>query len=1299
MWKNLIYILIFLNIIIQILSDDISYILSNTGNKGVGITSFNKNLYLLSSSYIYNIINENYLSIKNNINSNPSEKQFYKNFEMIEASINIYTNESVFLIAEHHASNNKINLYSFNITSSRNAQNPKLIYSKNSVFGNARISLINVGIDKYLLSYIINENTFESIWFEYTYYEGFEILKTFTISNNNIKIITGMSCFLLYDQFPICFYSTQDILTNQYSLDIEVYDTVFVRSYLYGREKAGTQFLNGLSDIIYFTKAIYLSQDHAVFCYMETNELKCDVKQLSLNFETLGLTLAGGLTPPYSNSDCKNDINKIDILKIDNEKFIVGYINNANDWIYIDLITVSITAPSTHFNTITKNSFHLEISAKTTLTLFLHEVYIENNYYGIIFDDANENKVKYIYLDLPYCSQIDGVEIPLNIISLDDTNTITNTFTLGAFFEIKVENSFLITTTFTSYKIISFSAKDDDNNIFIHEIEDASNNLLQIGDVISGSEQLTIKPLGNGEFHSGKFFIEVAPKNEIFTTGVITGKNSLFEFEIKCYEGCSTCKKYDSSATSTTNHNCVSCKSSYYSMGDLCLKDCSLIKGFHNVDSSKTCKVNELEVSDNCFYNIWEISQTEEINECSYSSYCPEDNPYVYALSGECIDSCRYSEFEEGECLISNITGGGEEAINIIRNQILSLGDDIFDYINEEKANKSITMFGHNITIEITDTMRLQKDINNNLLVSNILDISKCENQLRQQYTTIPTNEELIILKIDLRRNDTASTQIEYQIYNKNAVANDPLDISQCKNIIFKSPLWFDDSYKKRIKELYDKKINIFDIKEKFYSDLCYPYHEIDFDADMTPEMKQRVFYYYNANLCEKSCTFIDIDINTYKAICDCPIKTSIDLQRANIFEYIEGKDQKIVYEEKVSNIKAMKCFKYVFSKDGFKNNWGSYFMMLMILGFIIVGIFWFKKGQDMILKKIRIILDTIIIKLGIKHDAKFMKKFEELKEKYKEKELEGDLEIYNKENANFGNNNIDENNNIIQVEKNNINEKEFIINSDKKQGNEMEIIRKKGPQKNILLYRSIVINKEQNEEEIIIEKKEKEVYLTDIEKDLLSYENAKKFDKRTFCGYYWSLLKLRQLIIFTFFSFDDFNLFLIKLLSFFLLLSFNLVYNAIFFFDKVINDIYDDKGKYSLKLQILNIFISSILFSFTIILIRFIITCHKKLIKLKNMDVYEEAQKESFAIHKFYIILYIIYYIVGSVLLLFFWYFITSFGAIFQYTQDHCFLNAFISFCFSMIYPFIYLLIPAWFRYLALKKNYERLYCVSQNI
>ena len=71
---------------------------------------------------------------------------------------------------ENSGINNKINLYSFNITSTVNEENPKIIYSINSALKESSISLINSGIDKYLLSYIFNDTRFENIWFKYTYY-------------------------------------------------------------------------------------------------------------------------------------------------------------------------------------------------------------------------------------------------------------------------------------------------------------------------------------------------------------------------------------------------------------------------------------------------------------------------------------------------------------------------------------------------------------------------------------------------------------------------------------------------------------------------------------------------------------------------------------------------------------------------------------------------------------------------------------------------------------------------------------------------------------------------------------------------------------------------------------------------------------------------------------------------------------------------------------------------------------------------------------------------------------------------
>ena len=58
------------------------------------------------------------------------------------------------------------------------------------------------------------------------------------------------------------------------------------------------------------------------------------------------------------------------------------------------------------------------------------------------------------------------------------------------------------------------------------------------------------------------------------------------------------------------------------------------------------------------------------MNSCLNSSYCPTEKPFVYNITGECIDKCRYSEFAENECLISNISGGGQQALEIIHNEI-----------------------------------------------------------------------------------------------------------------------------------------------------------------------------------------------------------------------------------------------------------------------------------------------------------------------------------------------------------------------------------------------------------------------------------------------------------------------------------------------------------------------------------------------------------------------------------------------------------------------------------------------------
>ena len=78
------------------------------------------------------------------------------------------------------------------------------------------------------------------------------------------------------------------------------------------------------------------------------------------------------------------------------------------------------------------------------------------------------------------------------------------------------------------------------------------------------------------------------------------------------------------------------------------------------------------------------------------------------------------------------------------------------------------------------------------------------------------------------------------------------------------------------------------------------------------------------------------------------------------------------------------------------------------------------------------------------------------------------------------------------------------------------------------------------------------------------------------------------------------------------------------------------------------------------------------------------------------------IFFIVNFILLSLFWYYLTCFNAIYENTQVYLIENTFISFGFSLVYPFIINIFPTIFRKCSVhssKKDQECLYKLSQII
>ena len=200
-----------------------------------------------------------------------------------------------------------------------------------------------------------------------------------------------------------------------------------------------------------------------------------------------------------------------------------------------------------------------------------------------------------------------------------------------------------------------------------------------------------------------------------------------------------------------------------------------------------------------------------------------------------------------------------------------------------------------------------------------------------------------------------------------------------------------------------------------------------------------------------------------------------------------------------------------------------------------------------------------------------------------------------------------------------------------------------------------------------------------DYEMNSLSYLEALKYDKRSCCEYYCSLIKNKQLFAFTFCSFNDYNSGIIKKYIFFLSFALHYTINALFFNDTNMHQIYEDEGKYNFSYQFPKILISAI--SSTIILRIILITLvltDKSILQVKLQMTRKLATSLKYKILKCINIKLAIFFVLNFILLVLFWYYLTCFNAIYENTQIYLIENTMISFALSFIYPFIINIIPS---------------------
>jgi hypothetical protein len=226
-----------------------------------------------------------------------------------------------------------------------------------------------------------------------------------------------------------------------------------------------------------------------------------------------------------------------------------------------------------------------------------------------------------------------------------------------------------------------------------------------------------------------------------------------------------------------------------------------------------------------------------------------------------------------------------------------------------------------------------------------------------------------------------------------------------------------------------------------------------------------------------------------------------------------------------------------------------------------------------------------------------------------------------------------------------------------------------------------------------IIKQIKKIMAYNDTELNNLEYILARRFDKRKYCQYYFSLLKTKHAFIFTFCNNDDYNLKIIKIDLFLFNFAISYMVNALFFNDDTMHKIYENKGAFNILDQLPQVVYSFLISSFFSFILELLALTEGVILELKKIKNKIEFNQRILKFNSTIKIKFLIYFIISSIFLLFFWYYLSMFCAIYVNTQFHLIKDTVLSFILSFIEPLGIYLIPGLFRIPSLSKKYNNRY------
>ena len=736
-----------------------------------------------------------------------------------------------------------------------------------------------------------------------------------------------------------------------------------------------------------------------------------------------------------------------------------------------------------------------------------------------------------------------------------------------------------------------------------------------------------------------------------------------------------------------------------------CVENCKYLY-YYNILGHYCCTEDEQCPND---ANLIIRSKEKCVNKCS------NDDTYILQYNGECLSSCP----EETEPNSNNIC-------QIVNHKICTTSEfklNLDETINENNVILTAKNYASEFYYTINHiskftssnfTMILYKNsscIDELKLNITKIEYNSCIEQIKKD-NNIDENKELIIAIINIKNEKSPITSFGFFDPDTGEKLNATKSCSD-KNVTMYDNIINLLNEPSKIKLLQEQKIDIFDLTNDFYNDICFHYESLN-GKDATLQDRIKTFY-PNVVLCNNGCKNKGIDLNKLKVECECVFH---DLLSNDIFQNELIGDNIFIKEtlkelsEIISNLnlEVLSCYKDVFTFKYIKKNIGGFIIIALFLIETFCFIYYYSISYGKILRYIYSLTEAYISSERNKIKKKLLK--QEINFPPKKKNiLPKTHKDHNKQRLKINKNN--KSNNIYSIYKTkSLNKKTKETNRMKSKKNSIdntslfilnENKRRKYTKDNTLNLSSPKIGlKRSYKYDNLIDKKVDLTKFIETTFDEFDYDDAIDYDKRGFCEYLWEKIKDIHITINCFFINEIIRPKPIKIAILVLTIELYFLINGLFYSDSYISEVFNstkEETLFSFVPRSYNRFLySTVVGNIIEYIIKVLLVDEVKLKKLfiKNRkDKLFLRYEMSYFLKSIFIKIKILITI-NFIITLFSWYYLSCFNNVYPNIKFEWILSSVLIIIIVQILPFVFSFLETIIRFISIRCESEKLFKLS---